>query len=124
MAQAAKQLKKIKDVEAQAQLEQEKKEEEKRKRRNRSRERKRKSTFLSVYAQQFCFSSDRNASLFLGVVVKMIREDQSCYCVDISLGTSESVTLFHQMSDDRPVRKPTSPSGGWVVSKTVTASVA
>ncbi|XP_038641622.1 ankyrin-1-like [Scyliorhinus canicula] len=43
MAQAAKQLKKIKDVEAHAQSEQEKKEEEKRKRRNRSRERKRKN---------------------------------------------------------------------------------
>ncbi|XP_051896976.1 ankyrin-1-like isoform X4 [Pristis pectinata] len=43
MAQAAKQLKKIKDVETQAQLEQEKREEEKRKRRNRSRERKRKA---------------------------------------------------------------------------------
>ncbi|XP_072915998.1 ankyrin-1-like isoform X15 [Hemitrygon akajei] len=43
MAQAAKQLKKIKDVEAQAHLEQEKKEEEKRKKRNRSRERRKKA---------------------------------------------------------------------------------
>ncbi|XP_032869910.1 ankyrin-1 isoform X2 [Amblyraja radiata] len=43
MAQAAKQLKKFKDVEAHAQTEQERKEEEKRKRRNRSRERKKKA---------------------------------------------------------------------------------
>ncbi|KAJ6653234.1 hypothetical protein lerEdw1_010020 [Lerista edwardsae] len=43
MAQAAKQLKKIKDIEAQALAEQEKKEEDKRKRRNRSRDRKKKA---------------------------------------------------------------------------------
>ncbi|XP_060147448.1 ankyrin-1 isoform X6 [Globicephala melas] len=43
MAQAAKQLKKIKDIEAQALQEQKEKEESKRKRRNRSRERKKKA---------------------------------------------------------------------------------
>ncbi|CAK7295101.1 hypothetical protein VULLAG_LOCUS4470 [Vulpes lagopus] len=42
MAQAAKQLKKIKDIEAQALQEQKEKEESNRKRRNRSRDRKKK----------------------------------------------------------------------------------
>lgn len=42
MAQAAKQLKKIKDIEAQALAEQKEKEESNRKRRNRSRDRKKK----------------------------------------------------------------------------------
>lgn len=42
MAQAAKQLKKIKDIEAQALQEQKEKEETNRKRRNRSRDRKKK----------------------------------------------------------------------------------
>ncbi|EQB78693.1 hypothetical protein CB1_001095039 [Camelus ferus] len=48
MAQAAKQLKKIKDIEAQALQEQKEKEESNRKRRNRSRDRKKKNQTLGA----------------------------------------------------------------------------
>lgn len=53
MAQAAKQLKKIKDIEAQALQEQKEKEESNRKRRNRSRDRKKKVSGAGVAALQW-----------------------------------------------------------------------
>uniref|UniRef100_A0ACB8EYT4 Uncharacterized protein n=1 Tax=Sphaerodactylus townsendi TaxID=933632 RepID=A0ACB8EYT4_9SAUR len=52
MAQAAKQLKKIKDIEAQALAEQKEKEESNRKRRNRSRDRKKKYAEMVPQAWQ------------------------------------------------------------------------
>lgn len=53
MAQAAKQLKKIKDIEAQALQEQKEKEESNRKRRNRSRDRKKKVSDAGVSSPIF-----------------------------------------------------------------------